>query len=153
MGKIVTNLADITAIDNPEAGFYAIGLDLDQTLKFKDSAGVITEIGGGGGAFYHAASGRITPTEAYGNTVAGDYQSVLGGKTNTITSTDPYQVIGGGAINTISGTGLYNVISGGYVNTLANAQVSFIGGGYGNTINGTTEGGIIIGGQANYINR
>jgi len=73
-----------------------------------------------GGAFVHAASGQITPTNAYANSVTSNYSSVLGGKDNTISGTTTYSTIAGGQTNEISDS----------------ARWSFIGAGKGNDING-----------------
>lgn len=49
MGIIRTDKIDLTAVPNPPTGQFVIAYDLDNVLKQKDSAGVITPIGGGGG--------------------------------------------------------------------------------------------------------
>jgi len=101
--------------------------------------------GGGGGAFTHTASGRITPTNAYGNVISGtsEYSTIGGGKDNTITTLDASAygknvIVGGsknniyspagyyGGMNFIGGGGMYDGSAG---NTITNGYASVIVGG------------------------
>jgi hypothetical protein len=96
-----------------------------------DSGGNVVT-GTTGGAFVHTSSGRITPTNTYGNTVTGDYSTIAGGGVN---------VVGG----------IYTFIGGGQTN-VTNGNWSVIGGGQGNTVSTGTTGSVIVGGTGNTIN-
>lgn len=49
MGKIITQVLDLTAETTPDPGNYIVALDLDGVLKMKDDTGTITVIGDGAG--------------------------------------------------------------------------------------------------------
>jgi len=108
-----------------------------------------------GGAFEHTASGQISPTNVYSNSVNANYSSILGGKSNVV-DTALQSTIVGGHFNTISGNTSF--IGGGYnndINVISN--YSFIGGGGGNKILGASSDGLgdriatIAGGYGNEI--
>jgi hypothetical protein len=122
-----------------------------------------------GGAFTHTASGRIAPTNAYGNVNTSNYSSILGGSGNNI-SASTYSSIIGGSGNTIAG-GTQNVINSGkgsYISSnlhgynliagggyysgqrITGSDSSMIGGGYGNKITDNNYSSI-VGGWSNEV--
>ncbi len=108
----------------------------------------------GVGAFTHVASGIITPTNAYGNTIieASNYSTIAGGQNNTIASGSTYSFIGGGFNNVIDTYSYRSTIAGGVNNNIDNGGYrSFIGGGENNDIIGGSYGSTIAGGLTNVI--
>jgi hypothetical protein len=126
------------------------------TLLAIDSNGMVVDGSSldTGGAFTHTASGRIAPTNAYGNTSTSNFASVLGGSGNTIGVTSTYSSIGGGENNNISTSSSHNFIGAGQGNQITGTSVdSFIGGGINNKIYSSSYRSFIGGGNGNKIHQ
>jgi hypothetical protein len=105
-----------------------------------------------GGAFVHVASGKINPTNAYGNSNSDNFSSILGGQNNTIGVTSYFNnTIAGGYNNTITGGSLgQNTILGGFNNTASGYAFNALLGGYGNQV--SSPGSVVVGGDYNSVN-
>ena len=168
-GDLFANLAD-----NNDSNFKTVVYD-DSTGQFHTTG----SYGGGGSGKYESGTGTggIKPTEG-SNTNSGQYSTIAGGKSNSISGTQGYALtgsfIGGGEGNTINQAecssilgGQSNILSGSYDGAeegpgLSQIKWSSILGGCGNSITGSSNsGGItdgnngcfhtIVGGEKNSI--
>lgn len=83
-------------------------------------------------------------------TTTGGSNTIVGGATNTI-SAGGVGFIGGGESNTLSSSDLYNSIVGGFTNTISGGEHCTIGGGANNTIQSGQSSGILYG-ATNVVN-
>ena len=168
-GANPTNGAFLGTTDNLPLEFRVNGARALRLEPVPGSTNEVNVIGGSVGnrvtsGAYGATvwGGGFDGTNNHGNTVAGNFGTVSGGRQNSAnnaettvaggranTATGANSTISGGYANTVSGA--YGSIAGGVFNSLTGADDAAIGGGYQNTIQSNSTYATISGGGSNII--